>query len=153
MNFDFVHEADVEPIRQTALLGMQSLALIKYGEGDEEYHPPADVMVEDLERFLNAAREDLHSDLDDPILPVMMSKVLGFSLVWACGYRWAISPSGLAEAEDVIVSPDEHYYLDPLDLVLAYLEDGEPSLCEIFAEVLNDELPEGEYPMEIPLED
>lgn len=153
MTFEFLPETDIEPIQEVALLGMGSLATMKLGDEDGEYQPPADELVGDLEAFLKNVVSDPQSDPDDPIVPNMMSRLYGFSFIWACEYRWAKNPLGLAYAADVVVSPDERYYLNPLDLVLSFMETEEPSLSQLLVDSYHGNLPEGDTPMQIPIED
>jgi hypothetical protein len=153
MTFDFLAEADVEQIREAALLGMGSLATMKLGDSDGQYQPPADELVTDLEAYLKHSVSDPQRDPDDPIIPNMMSRLYGFSFVWTCGYRWAKNPLGSAYAADVVVSPDERYYLNPLDLVLSFMETEEPSLSQLLIDGYHGNFPESDTPTQIPKED
>jgi hypothetical protein len=96
---------------------------------------------------------DPQRDPDDPIVPNMMSRLYGFFFVWTCGYRWAKNPLGLAYAADVVVSPDDRYYLNPLDLVLSFMETEEPSLSQLLSDGYNGNFPESDSPTQIPIED
>jgi hypothetical protein len=153
MTFDFLSETDIEPIQEVALLGMGSLATMKLGDSDGEYQPPADELVSDLEVFLKDAVSDPQRDSDDPIIPNMMSKLYGFSFVWTCGYRWAKNPLRVAYAADVVVSPDERYYLNPMDLVLSFMETGKPSLSQLLIDGYHGNFPESDAPTQMPIED
>lgn len=153
MNFEYLSESEVEPVQEIALLGMGSLATMKLGDADGEYQPPADELVLDLEAFLLDAVNDPQRDPDDPIVPNMMSKLFGFSFVWACGYRWAKNPWGSAYAADVVVSPDERYYLCPLDVILRFMDGGEYGLSQLLIDAYNSDLPDGDPPIQIPVED
>lgn len=153
MTFDFLSDTDIAPIQELALLGMGSLATMKLGDSDREYQPPADELVSDLEAFLKDAVSDPQWEPDDPIVPSMMSKLYGFSFVWACGYRWAKNPLGLAYAADVVVSPDERYYLNPLDLVISFMETQEPSLSQLLIDGYHGNFPDSDTTMQIPIED
>lgn len=153
MTFEYLAEADIEPAQKVALLGMGSLATMKLGDADGEYQPPADELVNDLEAYLKDSRNDPERDPDDPIVPNMMSKLYGFSFVWTCEYRWAKNPLGLSHAADVVVSPDERYYINPLDLILSFLDDGRPSLSQLLINAYHGNFPEDDTPIQIPTED
>ena len=153
MTFEYLSETDVGQHQEVALLGMGSLAKMKLGDADGEYQPPADELVVDLEAYLKDAAADPERNPDDPIVPNMMSTLYGFSFVWTCEYRSAKNPLGLPYAADVVVSPDERYYLNPLDLVLSFLEDQEPNLSQLLIDAYHGNFPDGETPMQIPTED
>ena len=153
MTFDYLAETDIEPVQELALLGMGSLATMRLGDADGEYQPPSDELVNDLEAYLKDTANDPERDPDNPVVPNMMSKLYGFSLVWTCEYCWAGNPLGLSYAADVVVSPDERYYINPLDLVLSFLEDGRPGLSQLLIDAYHGNFPEGDTPMQIPTED
>jgi len=153
MTFNFLSENDIKPIEDVALLGMGSLAMMKLGDSDGEYQPRADDLVRDLEAFLKDTVSHPDMDPDDPIVPNMMSKLFGFSFVWACGYRWAKNPLKYAHAADVVVSPDERYYINPLDLVVSFMDDERPSLSQLLIDAYYGNFPENASPTQIPIED
>ena len=152
MKFQFLSDAEIEPIQKVAHLGLGSLATMKLGDADGEYQPPADELVSDLEAFLKASVSDPEADPDDPIVPNMMSKLYGFSFIWTCGYRWAKNPLGVGFGADVVVSPDERYYLNPLDLVVSFMEDEQPSLSQLLIDAYNGAFPKGDRPIQIPID-
>lgn len=153
MTFEYFSESDQEAVQEVAHLGIGLLAKMKLGEADDEYQPPPDELVGDLESFLKDISNDPDRDPDDPIVPNMMSKLFGFSFVWACGYRWAKNPLGLPNAADVVVSPDERYYINPMDLILNFMEDGAPGLKQLLIDTINGELPKTDSTTQIPIED
>jgi hypothetical protein len=152
MIFEYIDESDQEHFQKTSHLGMGLLFTRKFGEADGEYRPPADELVGDIEAYLKERSEDPERDPNDTIIPTIMSTLLGYSFVWACGYRWAKSPLGLSHASDVVVSPDERYYLDPVALTLEFLETATPNLKQLLVDAYNGDLPEASSPIQIPIE-
>jgi hypothetical protein len=153
MTFEYINESDQEPLQEASHLGIGLLFKRKFGETDGEYRPPADELVGDIEAYLKDRSEDPERYTDDTIISTIMSTLLGYSFVWACGYRWAKSPLGLSYAPDVVVSPDERYYLDPLALTLEFLETGTPDLKQLLVDAYNGDLPNTSSPIQIPTED
>ncbi|RYD37841.1 MAG: hypothetical protein EOP85_17320 [Verrucomicrobiaceae bacterium] len=102
------------------------------------YQPRLDEMAADIERYM---KED-DRDPDDPVAFNLMKALLGQSLVWCCGYRWAKNPFQMAYSSDVVVSPDERYYLNPLDVLVGFDASGEPDLKQLVLDIVNWNLPE-----------
>lgn len=152
MTFEYISESDLLASQKVAHLGMGLLLKMKFGEGDGEYRPPSDEMVGDLEELLKEHSEDPDRDPDGPSMPKIMSTLLGFAFVWAFGCRWAKSPHGLAYAPDVVVSPDERYYLNPVALILEFLEAGAPNLMQLLVDAYSGDLPNTSSPIQIPTE-
>lgn len=153
MTFEYIAESDQQTTQKVAHLGMGLLLKMKLGDESGEYQPPADELVGDIEEFLSEHFQDTDRDPDDPTVPKIMSTLLGYSFIWACGYRWAKSPLSLACAPDVVVSPDERYYLDPVALVLEFLEAGTPNLKQLLVDAYNGNFPVTSTPIQIPKED
>ena len=153
MTFEYIPESEHHALQKVSHLGMGLLLKMKLGDSLGDYQPPADELVGDIEEFLIAHSKDPDVDPDDPAVPKIMSTLLGYSFIWACGYRWAKSPLSLAYAPDVVVSPDERYYLDPVALVLEFLDAGTPNLRQLLIDAYNGDFPDTSTPIQIPTED
>lgn len=153
MTFDYIAESEQQTTQKVAHLGMGLLLKMKLGDESSEYQPPADELVGDIEEFLSEHSQDPDRDPDDPTVPKIMSTLLGYAFIWACGYRWAKNPLSHTYTPDVIVSPDERYYLDPVALVLEFLEAGTPNLKQLLVDAYNGDFPDSSIPIQIPTED
>ncbi len=149
MGFDYLGEEQIKQAENVANYGLGLLI----PAGCRRYQPPMDEVVGDIEQFLVDKACDPQYGPKHAKVQTIMGRVYGCVFIWACGYRWAKNPFAISFMSEVVVSPDEQYYLDPTDLVAQYMVSKKPDLKKLLVDSYHGNLPvvDDGLPIQIPV--